>query len=206
MRNIYVSSTITSWYCDRSRWSTLTTSRDNDTPGHRSLISLNHPGLIASISLFPPLVLGSPHRLSVHGFEIQLEVDSVGRLIVAEENKSANFFMRPNMFPYDTDRHFHYNSGAGNLKEEMAKLVCHSCIRAAGIHCIACFPRITVLLFVTLLTFSPKKQFLLWMGEKELLLLIAKGNNRRFKHFVLLFNVKILYATILWKRCNRQQV
>lgn len=40
-------------------------------------------------------------------FTIRLQVDTVGRLIVDEENKSANFFMWPNMFPYDTDRHFH---------------------------------------------------------------------------------------------------
>lgn len=141
----------------------MTTSRDNDTPGHRSLISLNHPGLIASISPFSASCSRFTTPVSVHGFEIQLEVDTVGRLIVDEENKSANFFMRPNMFPYDTDRHFHYNSGAGNLKEEMAKLVCHSCIRAASIQLltryIACFPRIRVVVCHVINLFPEKKSF-----------------------------------------------
>lgn len=189
MRNIYVSSTITSWYCDRSRWSTLTTSRDNDTPGHRSLISLNHPGLIASISPFSVSCsrLFTPHRCSVHGFEIQLEVDTVGRLIVDEENKSANFFMRPNMFPYDTDRHFHYNCGAGNLKEEMAKLVCHSCIRAASIQLLTRYTwlafhviiRVVVCHVINLFPEKKKTVFVVVNGWKGVVFVVnAKGNNR----------------------------
>lgn len=125
--------------------------------------------------------------VSVHGFEIQLEVDTVGRLIVDEENKSANFFMRPNMFPYDTDRHFHYNSGAGNLKEEMAKLVCHSCIRAASIQLltryIACFIRVVVCHVINL--FPEKKQFLLWMDEKELLFMQREIIVWRFEYLLL---------------------
>ena len=121
-----MSSTITSWYCDRSRCSILTTSRDNETPGHRSLISLNHPGLIASISSLPQVLAGEP----VSCLGIRLKADTVGQLIVDKENKSANFFMWPNMFPYDTDRHFHSRC---SLKEEMAKLVCHLCIRVGNI-------------------------------------------------------------------------
>lgn len=119
--NIYVSSTITSWYCDRSRCNILTTSRDNETPGHRSLISLNHPGLIASISSLPQVLADEP----VSCLAIRLKVDTVGQLIVDKENKSANFFMWPNMFPYDTDRHFHSRcSGAWKKKWRNSFVTC----------------------------------------------------------------------------------
>lgn len=69
-------------------------------------------------------------------FTVQLKADTVRRLIVDEENKSANFFMRPNMFPSDTGGHFHSDwSGAWEKKCWNSFVTCVFVLVASGLWC-----------------------------------------------------------------------